>query len=286
MREGPPGSLGLWLGPYPHPLRPCPPPPAHSSLAEVSPSGTGEPPPRPATSQLRTHFCFLRCPAGGRGGGERDEGPRRWGFPLSSFSITLGRRCQECGRVDSGGTQSSLTYININATFPPLAWGHGRGVVGWESLRGVPDGRSGCSGRVDRRPVSGIHPYSSRGVAGLNSDSAARQLCVPRGRLDLSVPFPHLSRGSKGGARQVWHSVGYTGACSGCHLSTGHPLACKPVGPRETHHCLFQPSFTGPFLCPDFSPVSFCPLSSLTLTLSPQDSTLTLHLNLLPSPAA
>lgn len=53
--------------------------------------------------------------------------------------------------MDSGGTQSPLTYININATFPPLAWELGRaGGQEWESLQRAPDGGSVCSGRVDR----------------------------------------------------------------------------------------------------------------------------------------
>lgn len=70
LKEGPPGTLGLWLWPCPHPLHPSPPPPAHSSPAEVNPSGMGQPspPPPPATSQLFTHSCFLHCPAEGRGG--------------------------------------------------------------------------------------------------------------------------------------------------------------------------------------------------------------------------
>ena len=70
-------------------------------------------------------------------------GPRGWGFPLSSISLTQGRRCQECGRVDSGGTQSSLTYVNINATFPPSAWGQGR-AAGWWAGRAYGECQNGA----------------------------------------------------------------------------------------------------------------------------------------------
>lgn len=100
LREGPLGTLGLWLGPYPHSLHPCPPPPAHSSLAEVSPSGTGEPPHhQPHHSSSLTPVFFI-AQHGGRGWGER-RGGWEWGLPLPSFSIAregVGRRCQECCR--------------------------------------------------------------------------------------------------------------------------------------------------------------------------------------------
>lgn len=70
LKEGPPGTLGLWLWPCPHPLHPSPPPPAHSSPAEVNPSGMGQLPP-PSTSHITAlhSLLFSSLPSRGEGRG-------------------------------------------------------------------------------------------------------------------------------------------------------------------------------------------------------------------------
>lgn len=100
-------------------------------------------------------------------------------------------------------------------------------------------------GQTRARPKNPL-PSSQRGV-GLNPDSAAHQLCVPRGRLNLSDHSPHLPCCCKWWARQVWHTVGYTGVYSSWHLSAGHPLACRPGGLEGVTAAPSSPASWGPF---------------------------------------
>lgn len=91
-QEGPPpGALGLLLWPSPYWLHPCLPPlhaslppslpRAHSSQAEVSPSGMGSPPPS-ASHITVPHSCFLHCPAEWCG---EEPGSGGWGLVLYSL---------------------------------------------------------------------------------------------------------------------------------------------------------------------------------------------------------
>lgn len=217
-REGPPGTLGLWLWPCPHALRPSPPPPAHSSWAEVSPSGMGEPPP-PATSQLSSRSCFLHCPAGAvRGWGRVDGGVDRagvgWGFPLPSSTAEGSVRggARNAAKGDWGSTPYLLTYININATFLNRLG---------DSCPGVQVGGLWMLGWGANLPQGSTPLVGWEGQGGIVT--AAHQLCVPRETLNLSDLSSTALRSQLGAG---W---GSTGVRSWRLLPTGHPG--PPGGP-------------------------------------------------------
>lgn len=103
----------------------------------------------------------------------------------------------------------------------------------------------------------GIIPLVVWGEAGLNPDLFTLQLCVPRGRQNLSDGSPHcptvLWMGDWAGLAH-WGVGVRTGVHSRFHLCTVHPVAYRP-GSLEGDHslsCLLERPFSG--LAPLLSP--------------------------------